>query len=240
MVELSGRRSGEQTSEEEIAKQIGSALIGLSLKLPEWGEIPDRRLMEGDKLRELMVQLAEARLDTAAEYGARGSRTTSFSYLAAALIKEIVIESRVLAMLCDDDDIAKILTTRATEYAGRRRKASIDGGVLVVQVRGCNKGSHRAGLWKEIERWHGLRPRELNYRNSHIELQAEPENAYDANAIKVLCRGEAVGTLGYVGREFTDDVRRYADEKGKHLRDLVVEVVNPDDFGKAVITVAIS
>ena len=93
MVELSGRRSGEQASEEEIAKQIGSALIGLSLKLPEWGEVPDRRLMEGDKLRELMVQLVEARLDTAAEYGARGSRTTSFSYLAAALSKEIVIEA---------------------------------------------------------------------------------------------------------------------------------------------------
>lgn len=240
MVELSGKLSQRQTLEDESANQIGNALIRLSLRLAEWGNIPDRHLMEDDKVHELMVQLAEARLETVFEYGAHGYRTMTSSYLASALIKEIVVASRVLSMMCDADDIAKILSARATECARRRRKASIDGDVLIVKVRGCDKGNHRAKLWKEIARWNGLKPGELNYRNSHIELQAEPENAYDAKAIKVLCRGEAVGTLGYVGREFTDDVRCYADEKGKHLRDLVVEVVNPDDFGKAVITVAIS
>lgn len=240
MVELNGKLSQRQTLEDESANQIGNALIRLSLQLAEWGNIPDRHLMEDDKVHELMVQLAEARLETVFEYGAHGYRTMTSSYLASALIKEIVVASRVLSMMCDADDIAKILSARATECARRRRKASIDGDVLIVKVRGCDKGNHRAKLWKEIARWNGLKPGELNYRNSYVELQAEPENAHDANAIKVLIRGEAFGTLGYVGREFTDDVRRYADEKCKHLGDLAVEVVNPDDFGKGEIAVAIS
>lgn len=240
MVELNGNLFQRQTAEDESANQIGNALIRLSLQLAEWGNVPDRRLEEDDKVHELMVQLAEARLETVFEYGAHGYRTTTSSYFASALIKEIVVASRVLSMMCDADDIAQILSVRATEYARRHKRVSIDGDVLVVQIRGCGKDSHRTGLWKEVERWHGLRPGELNYRNSYIELRAEPENIYDANAIKALCRGETFGTLGYVGREFTDDVRRYADEKRKRLKDLVVEVVDPDDFGRGEIAVAIS
>lgn len=55
-----------------------------------------------------------------------------------------------------------------------------------------------------------------------------------------MCRGEAFGSLGYVGREFTGAVRRYADEKGKSMRELIVEVIDPDDYGKNDIPVAIS
>ena len=47
--------------------------------------------------------------------------------------------------------------------------------------------------------------------NSYMTLEAEPENLYDPNAIKVVCRGEFFGTMGYVGREYTRAVKAVLD-----------------------------
>lgn len=47
--------------------------------------------------------------------------------------------------------------------------------------------------------------------NSYMTLEAEPENLYDPNAIKVVCRGEFFGTMGYVGREYTGVVKAVLD-----------------------------
>ncbi len=43
--------------------------------------------------------------------------------------------------------------------------------------------------------------------NSYLTLVEEPSNSYDPNAVMVVCRGEFFGTVGYVGKEFTHDVK---------------------------------
>lgn len=43
--------------------------------------------------------------------------------------------------------------------------------------------------------------------NSYLTLEEEPSNIYDPNAVMVVCRGEFFGTVGYVGREFTEQVK---------------------------------
>lgn len=43
--------------------------------------------------------------------------------------------------------------------------------------------------------------------NSYLTLEEEPSNEYDPNAVMVVCRGEFFGTVGYVGKEFTADVK---------------------------------
>jgi len=48
--------------------------------------------------------------------------------------------------------------------------------------------------------------------NSYLTFEEEPENKYDSNAIRVVCRGEMFGELGYVGREFTLDVKKILKE----------------------------
>ena len=68
----------------------------------------------------------------------------------------------------------------------------------------------------------------------------EPGNRYDPNAIAALNRGEAYGTLGYVGREFTDAVRELVAHKGVMVRNLHVEVVDLADFGDHEVIVRVS
>ncbi|MBR4020309.1 MAG: HIRAN domain-containing protein [Firmicutes bacterium] len=46
-----------------------------------------------------------------------------------------------------------------------------------------------------------------NIDNSYLTLEEEPENPYDKNAIRVVCRGEFYGTVGYVGREYALQVK---------------------------------
>lgn len=47
---------------------------------------------------------------------------------------------------------------------------------------------------------------QIDANASRLRLVPEPHNAYDANAIKVMSRGEVFGHIGYVGREYTATV----------------------------------
>lgn len=47
---------------------------------------------------------------------------------------------------------------------------------------------------------------QVDANTSRLRLVPEPHNAYDANAIKVMSRGEVFGHIGYVGREYTATV----------------------------------
>ena len=63
--------------------------------------------------------------------------------------------------------------------------------------------------------------------NSYLTLVKEPTNRYDPNAIKVVCRGEFFGTVGYVAKEQTVDVKKILDA----CRSYHVDMVNVDDVG---------
>ena len=65
-------------------------------------------------------------------------------------------------------------------------------------ARGCLRGN-RGEAWEALRR---------SGENSYLEFKAEPENEYDPNAIKILVRGEAYGMAGYVGREFTEQIKK--------------------------------
>ena len=43
--------------------------------------------------------------------------------------------------------------------------------------------------------------------NSYILLEEEPDNRYDPNAVLLLCKGEFFGTLCYVGRKYTEEIK---------------------------------
>lgn len=130
----------------EDASRIGRALVELSLKLPEWGTAPDKGMMLNEKLRELMAQLAEARFETAIEYGACGNLTTSSSNFAEALLKEIVIECGILSTICREDDIAKIIGARTMSHERRHEKIQLGDDKLVVMLRGCARGKRCKNL----------------------------------------------------------------------------------------------
>lgn len=70
-----------------------------------------------------------------------------------------------------------------------------------IICRGCNIGERR-DLWGNYER--SL----ANIGGSYLELEEEPENIHDPNAVKVICCGEVAGPLGYAGREFTEVVKK--------------------------------
>ena len=74
-----------------------------------------------------------------------------------------------------------------------------------IICRGCNIGERR-DLWGDYEK--SL----IDAGGSHLELEEEPENMHDPNAVKVICCGEVAGPLGYVGREYTEDVKKILKE----------------------------
>lgn len=72
--------------------------------------------------------------------------------------------------------------------------------------------------------------------NSYLTLKAEPNNPVDPNAIQVLIRGEFYGTAGYVGREFTKEIKEIM-KKSKWYR---VDMQDENDIGKSVIPLVLS
>lgn len=64
--------------------------------------------------------------------------------------------------------------------------------------------------------------------NSYMELVEEPNNSYDPNAIKVVCRGEFFGTMGYVGKEFTSEVKKILDKCQSYR----VDMLNEEEAGQ--------
>lgn len=72
--------------------------------------------------------------------------------------------------------------------------------------------------------------------NSLLTLEEEPDNRYDPNAIIVVCRGEFYGTLGYVGREYTEQIKDALYRCDSYRIDMVRRVVPNDGNIKMVMT----
>lgn len=76
--------------------------------------------------------------------------------------------------------------------------------------------------------WYGFTsslndPLNRSQDNSYLMLVEELDNKYDPNAIMILCRGEFFGTVGYVGREFTSQVKEILKECFDYRVDMVDE-----------------
>lgn len=88
--------------------------------------------------------------------------------------------------------------------------------------RGCTIGQYRLNTWRGfISSISGPMDRQID--NSYLSLVEEPGNPYDPNAIRVVCRGEFFGTVGYVDREFTAKVKEILDECISYRVDMVDE-----------------
>lgn len=48
---------------------------------------------------------------------------------------------------------------------------------------------------------------DMEINNSYLIFEEEPNNLNDPNAIKIICKGEIFGFMGYVGREFTIKIK---------------------------------
>lgn len=59
--------------------------------------------------------------------------------------------------------------------------------------------------------------------NSYLTLEEEPNNAHDPNAVQVVCRGEAFGMMGYVGKEYAVEVKAILKECADYRLDMVDE-----------------
>lgn len=72
--------------------------------------------------------------------------------------------------------------------------------------------------------------------NSYLTFEEEPGNTHDPNAVMVVCRGEFFGTVGYVGREFTLQVKEILG-KCKAYR---IDMVNEEDAGEREIPLVLT
>ncbi len=72
--------------------------------------------------------------------------------------------------------------------------------------------------------------------NSYLTFEEEPENIYDQNAIMVVCRGEFFGTTGYVGREYTLQIKEILQQCVSYRIDMVDE----DEVGNREISLIIT
>lgn len=77
----------------------------------------------------------------------------------------------------------------------------------------------------------------MNYKNSFVQLKADPKNNFDPNAIAVFCRGEAYGQLGYVAKEYTSEIRAILPEEGKP-EDLICKVVDWTNLEQGTVLLA--
>lgn len=107
-----------------------------------------------------------------------------------------------------------------------------ENGGLVVTIRGCTYNEERIRLWHEVARWKDEEPGSPDYRTSYIELKADRNNRYDPNAIRLLCRGEAFGLLGFVAKEETDAIRALLPSGKRSLGWLDCEVLDWGELGK--------
>lgn len=73
--------------------------------------------------------------------------------------------------------------------------------------RGCSLMESRRAVWAGFIGSMANDPINQDFDNSYLTLEEEPDNHYDSNAIQVVCRGEFFGTAGYVGREFTVQIK---------------------------------
>ena len=72
--------------------------------------------------------------------------------------------------------------------------------------------------------------------NSYLDFEEEPNNPADPYAIKIIVRGEFFGTLGYVGREYTGEIRSILKKCKWHHLDMEDE----DEAGSGTISLILS
>lgn len=77
---------------------------------------------------------------------------------------------------------------------------------------------------------------DINFKsnNSYLFFETEPDNKYDDKAIMIVCGGEIFGTVGYVGREFIDEVHKILDSCDEYRIEF-----NPADIGTNDMTMNI-
>lgn len=68
--------------------------------------------------------------------------------------------------------------------------------------------------------------------NSYIIFEEEPDNDYDPNAIKIVIKGEHFGTAGYVGKEYTKQIKEILNKCDKYR----VDLKSLDDIGQREMT----
>lgn len=101
--------------------------------------------------------------------------------------------------------------------------------------RGCTMMRNRVDVWNGFASsiWDDFN-REID--NSYLSLEEEPNNRYDPNAIMVVCRGEFFGTVGYVGKEFTTDVKNILSKSIAYR----VDVVDENEIGNREVTLVLT
>lgn len=130
------------------------------------------------------------------------------------------------------------------EYAGDNiavvRLGSAAVAMLSVPVRGAAVYDDMIDRWEQVAQCQRLPFGDVNYRSSHIQLMSEPKNEHDPNAIKVLCKGEAYGKLGYVAKERTSDVRALSALSGVPIGELDCTIANNGDVGWRTVHIIIT
>lgn len=86
----------------------------------------------------------------------------------------------------------------------------------------CRGGNIRRNIWNGFISSIS-EPLKRKEDNSYLMLVEEPSNKYDPNAVMILCRGEFFGTVGYVGREFTVQVKEILEKCWNYRIDMIDE-----------------
>lgn len=98
-----------------------------------------------------------------------------------------------------------------------------------ITCRGCTIGDRKY-------LWYGLKSSNIDSENNtFLTFEPEPDNRYDSNAVKVVCRGELFGTAGYVGKEFTTEVKEIIDQ----AKSYVIELADDRQLGRKEITLKV-
>lgn len=79
-------------------------------------------------------------------------------------------------------------------------------------------------------------PINRNIDNSYLTLEEEPSNRYDPNAVKVVCRGEHFGDLGYVGKEFAPTVKEILGKCISYRVDMIDEAAAGNNQIELIMT----
>lgn len=86
-----------------------------------------------------------------------------------------------------------------------------------IVCRGCTIGDRK-------DLWYGFKSSNTDFpNNTYMIFEPEPTNVHDPNAVKVVFKGEMFGTAGYVGKEFTSEVKTIIVNSAKYTIGLADE-----------------
>lgn len=105
-------------------------------------------------------------------------------------------------------------------------KQNAEYAILIANAKGGEMFQDRVQRWEQIAQWGNKGPSDSDYKNTYIELQEDPTNQYDQNAIAVYAKGECYGKLAYIAKEETEAIRNLSKLSGVPIRDLGCTLVN--------------